>query len=47
MRRVKTAIGLEACAFRIGFVEALLYTAWKVSYCRQYTPHHLYIDYAC
>src|SRR5499427_3417768 len=38
VRRVKTAVGPEAFLFRIGFVEALLYTARKVSYCRQYTP---------
>jgi len=27
VRRVKTAVGLEAFAFRIGFVGGLLYTA--------------------
>jgi hypothetical protein len=47
LRRVKTAPGSEVLAFRIGFVKTLLYTALKVSYCRQDTSHHLYIVYTC
>ena len=31
----------------IGFMQKMLYTAKKVSYCRQRTPQHLYIDDAC
>jgi hypothetical protein len=47
VRRVKAAAGSEAFVFRIGFVKTLLYTASKVSFSRQYTPYHLYIDWAC